>query len=138
MTLDRLDRRRTLLTQLDQARADLSTSASGRQFDRYRQMTYTLLESDDLRGALDVRREPDATRDMYGRTLFGQSCLAARRLVEAGSRMVTVFWDEYGLAGSGWDTHWNHYPADAAGTLPRTRHGLVWPDYGPGSAGHVG
>ena len=110
ITLDRLDRRRTLLGQLDQARADLAASAGGRQFDRYRQMTYSLLESDDLRSALDVRREPDATRDLYGRTLFGQACLAARCLVEAGSRMVTVFWDEYGLAGSGWDTHWNHYP----------------------------
>ncbi len=43
-------------------------------------------------------------------TLFGQASLAARRLVEAGSRFVTVFWDEYGLAGSGWDTHWEHYP----------------------------
>jgi uncharacterized protein (DUF1501 family) len=42
--------------------------------------------------------------------LFGQSCLAARRLVEAGSKIVSVFWDEYGLAGSGWDTHYNHYP----------------------------
>ena len=48
-------------------------------------------------------------RELYGHTLFGQSCLAARRLVEAGSRIVSVFWDEYGLAGSGWDTHYNHY-----------------------------
>ena len=48
-------------------------------------------------------------RDSYGMSLFGQSCLAARRLVEAGSRFVSVFWDEYGLAGSGWDTHWDHY-----------------------------
>jgi hypothetical protein len=110
VTLDRMNRRRGLLDQLDQARRDLATSGGGRQFDRYRQMTYQLLESDDLRSALDVRLEPDPTRDMYGRTLFGQACLAARRLVEAGSRMVTVFWDEYGLAGSGWDTHWNHYP----------------------------
>jgi uncharacterized protein (DUF1501 family) len=57
-----------------------------------------------------VRREPPAVRDSYGHTLFGQSCLAARRLVEAGSKFVTVFWDEFGLAGSGWDTHWEHYP----------------------------
>ncbi|MBI2825837.1 MAG: DUF1501 domain-containing protein [Planctomycetia bacterium] len=111
ITLDRLDRRRSLLVQLDQARADLAAATtSARQFDRYRQMTYSMLESDDLRAALDVRREPAATRAMYGQTLFGQACLAARRLVEGGSRMVTVFWDEFGLAGSGWDTHWNHYP----------------------------
>ena len=43
-------------------------------------------------------------------TIFGQGCLTARRLVEAGSRFVSVFWDEYGLAGSAWDTHWEHYP----------------------------
>ena len=43
-------------------------------------------------------------------TLFGQGCLTARRLVEAGSRFVSVFWDEFGLAGSAWDTHWEHYP----------------------------
>ena len=43
-------------------------------------------------------------------TIFGQASLAARRLIEAGSRFVSVFWDEYGLAGSGWDTHWDHYP----------------------------
>ena len=66
-----------------------------------------VVEADD---ALDVTRENPKTRDRYGHTLFGQSCLAARRLVEAGSKFVTVFWDEFGLAGSGWDTHWEHYP----------------------------
>jgi hypothetical protein len=110
VTLDRLNRRRSLVEQLDQARADLHRSAGGKQLDRYREMTYGLLESDQLRAALDVRLETEATRRMYGDTLFGQGCLAARRLVEAGSRVVTVFWDEYGLAGSAWDTHWNHFP----------------------------
>ncbi len=72
-------------------------------------MTYDMLGSDDLRAALDVRNEPESTRRLYGPTLFGQSCLAARRLVEAGGRVISVFWDEYGLAGSAWDTHWDHY-----------------------------
>jgi len=110
VTLDRLNRRRSLVEQLDQARADLGRSSGSKQFDRYREMTYGLLESDQLRTALDVRLEPEPTRKIYGDTLFGQGCLAARRLVEAGSRVVTVFWDEYGLAGTAWDTHWNHYP----------------------------
>ena len=109
VTLDRLARRKSLVTQLDDARRDLAGSLRGRQLDRYRRMTYELLESDKLRDALDLRKEPTTTRDLYGHTLFGQSCLAARRLVEAGSRIVSVFWDEYGLAGSGWDTHYNHY-----------------------------
>ena len=51
-------------------------------------------------------------------TVFGQAALAARRLVEAGTRFVTVFWDEYGLAGSGWDTHWDHYPRMKVELLP--------------------
>ena len=50
-------------------------------------------------------------RERYGLTLFGQSCLAARRLVEAGSKFVTVFWDGFGqFSGCAWDTHANHYP----------------------------
>ena len=44
-------------------------------------------------------------------TLFGQSCLAARRLVEAGARFVSVFWDPFGPHGASvWDTHSNHFP----------------------------
>src|SRR5206468_3192617 len=60
--------------------------------------------------ARDLGREPLRLRESYGMTLFGQGCLAARRLVGAGTRFVTVFWDGFGLAGSGWDTHWEHYP----------------------------
>jgi uncharacterized protein (DUF1501 family) len=110
VTLDRLRQRKSLAAQLDEARQDLAASSRGRQLDRYRRMTYELLESNQLRDALDLRKEPATTRELYGHTLFGQSCLAARRLVEAGIRIVSVFWDEYGLAGSGWDTHYNHYP----------------------------
>ncbi len=109
ITLDRLARRKSLVSQLDQARRDLAASPRGKQLDRYREMTYELLASDKLRDALDLRKEASGIRELYGHTLFGQSCLAARRLVEAGSRIVSVFWDEYGLAGSGWDTHYNHY-----------------------------
>ncbi len=109
VTLDRLNRRKSLVEQLDTTRRDLADSARGRQLDRYRRMTYELLESPTLRDALDLRKEAPAMRELYGPTLFGQSCLAARRLVEAGSRVVSVFWDEYGLAGTGWDTHYNHY-----------------------------
>jgi hypothetical protein len=107
ITLDRLQRRQSLLEQLEQARRRRQRDESG---DPFRELAYTLLTSESVRQALDVRREPAQVRDTYGHTLFGQSCLAARRLVEAGCRFVTVFWDEYGLAGSGWDTHWQHYP----------------------------
>jgi hypothetical protein len=110
VTLDRLNTRRSLLGQFDDARRVFADAAGGARVDRYQQMAFSLLESDTLRSALDLRRESEANRALYGATLFGQSCLAARRLIEAGSRVVSVFWDEYGLAGSAWDTHWNHYP----------------------------
>ena len=109
MTLDRLNRRQSLLSQFNSARRQLERTGGAQDLNHYQQMAASILSSDKLRTALDVRRESSNVRESYGQTLFGQSCLAARRLVEAGSRVVSVFWDEYGLAGSGWDTHWNHY-----------------------------
>jgi uncharacterized protein (DUF1501 family) len=110
LTLDRLDSRRSLVEQFDQARRDLGDGDAGRGRDRFSGLAYDLLHSDKVRNALDLRREPAAVREAYGLTLFGQASLAARRLVEAGSRFVSVFWDEFGLAGSAWDTHWEHFP----------------------------
>ncbi len=110
ITLDRLDGRRSLVEQFDQARRDLRTTDAGRSFNRYREMAYNLIGSEKVRAALDLSREPRRLRESYGLTIFGQAALTARRLVEAGSRFVSVFWDEYGLAGSAWDTHWDHYP----------------------------
>jgi hypothetical protein len=118
ITLDRLDRRRTLIQQFDQARRELQTSDAGRTHDRFREMAYNLVGSEKVRAALDLSREPLPLRESYGMTIFGQAALTARRLVEAGTRFVTVFWDEYGLAGSGWDTHWDHYPRMKDELLP--------------------
>src|SRR5207253_2404658 len=109
VTVDRLDGRRSLLEQFEQGRRRRDQAAEATA-DRYREMAYALIGNAKVRAALDVGREPIALRESYGMTLFGQAALAARRLVEAGSRFVTVFWDEFGLAGSGWDTHWEHYP----------------------------
>jgi hypothetical protein len=110
ITLDRLDTRRSLVEQFDRARRDLPRSDAGRSFDHYREMAYSLIGSEKIRTALDLSREPRRLRESYGMTLFGQAALTARRLIEAGSRFVSVFWDEYGLAGSAWDTHWDHFP----------------------------
>jgi hypothetical protein len=109
LTIDRMNRRRSLLAQLNDARGDLARQASATQLTRHQERALSLVESDRLARALDIRRETQSTRELYGLTLFGQACLAARRLVESGGRVITVFWDEFGLAGSGWDTHWNHY-----------------------------
>jgi len=107
ITVDRLDHRKSLLQQFETA-ARAREAQGG--FDRFRDMAYTMIGGSKVRDALNIEAEPRALRESYGMTVFGQGALAARRLVEAGSRFVTVFWDEFGLAGSGWDTHWEHYP----------------------------
>ncbi len=109
--VERLNLRRRLLGQFDQAQAAIENGANVRGFDRFHQTAFSLLTSSRMRQALDIGREPLALRERYGMTLFGQGCLAARRLVEAGGRFVTVFWDGFGLfGGCAWDTHANHYP----------------------------
>lgn len=111
LPMNRVNLRRSLLEQFDSARASLDSPALRAGFDKYRNVAYTLLASGKIRAALDVAREPQTLRERYGPTLFGQSCLAARRLVEAGCRFITVFWDGFGQFGNcGWDTHNNHYP----------------------------
>jgi hypothetical protein len=105
MTLDRLQKRRSLLEQFDQSRRQFDTSPAARNLDRQRGLAYSLLHSAQVRRALDLGRETDRLRETYGMTLFGQGCLQARRLVEAGCRFVTVIWDEYGQLNAGWDTH---------------------------------
>lgn len=112
--LDRLDGRRSLLGQLEAERRRLDRVASGGTaagggFDRFQEMAFSLLDSRGLREALDIRREEISLREQYGMTLYGQGSLIARRLVEAGCKFVSLFWDEYGLADSAWDTHYQHY-----------------------------
>src|SRR5205085_9132855 len=84
----------------------------------YYQRAYQLVTSPDSRRAFNIRQEPAHLRDRYGRNTYGQSLLLARRLVEAGVRLVTVYWggllngpDDY------WDTH--------HGNIPKQRDKLV-------------
>jgi hypothetical protein len=118
LTLDRLDGRRTLLEQIEQFRRAVDAGAARSGIDRHRSMAYQLVGSEKLRRAFDLGEEAAETRDRYGMTLFGQAALTARRLVEAGGRFITVFWDEFGLAGTGWDTHWDHFPRMKDELLP--------------------
>ncbi|MDR3621459.1 MAG: DUF1501 domain-containing protein [Paludisphaera borealis] len=127
VTVDQLDRRRSLLQQLEEAHRKIDSSG-GPGVDRNRAMAYQLLQSAKFRQAFDLDLETFDTRALYGMTLFGQATLTARRLVEVGGRFVTVFWDEYGLAGTGWDTHWDHFPRMKDELLPgidRTLSGLL-------------
>lgn len=102
LNLDRLEKRQTLLTQFDQARRELNT----RQIDaynRFQQKALSLVTSETTRQALDISLEPARMRDQYGRHLFGQSTLMARRLIEAGARFATVHYDC--IDGYSWDSH---------------------------------
>ena len=111
VSLERLQLRRSLLAQFDLARRQLDQSGAVQSLDHQRQWAWSLLTSSKLREALDIGQEPAAVRQAYGMTLFGQSCLAARRLVEAGGRFISVFWDCFGqFANGAWDTHQYHYP----------------------------
>lgn len=103
VTPERLQRRLSLLDQLGELHRPLQVSSSS--FQSNLDLARSCLVTPHLRTALDVQQESAATRDRYGMTLFGQSCLAARRIIEAGGTFVTVIWDEYGHVNTGWDTH---------------------------------
>jgi len=118
ITLDRLDRRRSLLGQFDEARRDLDRNDRVQAFGRSRDMGYSMLRSGALRRALDVGAEPRGVRERYGMTLFGQATMVARRVIEAGGRFVTVFWDDFGSVNAAWDTHFRHYPRLTNQLLP--------------------
>ncbi|MFM7037996.1 MAG: DUF1501 domain-containing protein [Planctomycetaceae bacterium] len=111
MSRQRFDARLHLLKQFDSTRPILESVAEAGRWNDQQSRALSLIGSHRIRQALDVQRETDAMRQRYGMTLFGQSCLAARRLVEAGARFVSVFWDPFGPHGASvWDTHSNHFP----------------------------
>lgn len=102
LTLDRLTRRQSLRSQLeDQLRAGDHPAIAA--MDKFQARAWSLATSAETRQALDIRQEADDLRDRYGRNLFGQSVLLARRLVEAGVRYVTVHFDA--CDGYSWDSH---------------------------------
>lgn len=124
ISLDRLGDRRRLLDQLSPIDGDLSHAPVGRAMNRFQQRAFELLHGPAARRAFDVQQEPDQVRDRYGRHPMGQNLLLARRLVEAGVRLVSVVawaglatndkfvsvetWDMHGNAGIGiFDNGWN-------------------------------
>jgi hypothetical protein len=100
---DGIRRRRSLLALFDRARHRLDRSHRAIEFDQFHERALTLATSDTTRRALDLGQEPALARHRYGRHLFGQSTLVARRLIEAGVRFVTVHYDA--CDGYSWDSH---------------------------------
>jgi hypothetical protein len=117
--VERMALRQSLLNQFEAVRRKVDSSLARGAVDRQRAQAFSLLTSSSVRQALDIGKEPLGLRQRYGMTLFGQSCLAARRLVEAGCKFVTVFWDGYGqFSACAWDTHQNHFPRLTEYLLP--------------------
>ncbi|HVX11298.1 MAG TPA: DUF1501 domain-containing protein [Pirellulales bacterium] len=113
----RLDHRRRLLERFDGG-PRLQSPAVG-AFNQQRSLALSMIDSPRVTQALDVTREPSAVRDRYGLTMFGQCALAARRLVEIGVKVVTVFWDTWTDNNAAWDTHFNHHPRLKQGLCPK-------------------
>lgn len=105
ITLERIRSRQSLLSQFDSSRRLVDQELATSGYSSFEQRAWGLVTSDRTRQALDIKQEPAALRDRYGRHLFGQASLMARRLVEAGVRYVTVHYDC--VDGYSWDSHRN-------------------------------
>lgn len=86
----RLERRRRLRQVVEGTMRDFETSESAKLMDANFESAYRMITSPAARDAFDLTKEPPALRERYGMNRFGQSCLLARRLIEAGVRFVTV------------------------------------------------
>jgi len=107
ITIDRLNRRLDLRSQFDKERRLLDQAQIAKSFGALRNKALHMINSPKVAQAFDLRQESDEMRDRYGRSLFGQSLLMSRRLVEAGARYITVGWDMAvrGDDTTSWDSH---------------------------------
>ena len=109
LSYERLTARRELQKIIDAQSRLLDFSAAAQGLDAYYEKALAMLNSTRLRKAFDLSDEPAKLRDDYGRHTYGQSCLLARRLVEAGTKFVTVYFSEsiggQSTTSGGWDTH---------------------------------
>ncbi len=113
-----LTRRETLLTQFDKHFARLDRSRVASQLSQFQQQAIDILKSNKTREALEINEESEETQNLYGRRRLGMRLLAARRLVEAGVRFVTV-----GMPG--WDTHDGNFGQLRTTLLPELDQALA-------------
>jgi hypothetical protein len=116
----RLDGRRQLLECMNGVGPALAATAATRNLDGFTRRAYELLSSPASRDAFDLGKEPPRSRDAYGPIPFAQNCLLARRLVEAGVPMVTV----YSVGNRDWDTHDNNFKNLKSTLLPAMDRGV--------------
>jgi hypothetical protein len=111
--LQRLDRRRDLLGSLDQIRRDIDLNGDIEGLDTFYRDGLEMVTNDKAVNAFDIKSEDAKLREIYGRNDLGQSCLLARRLVEAGVTFVAI------QAGGGWDTHGDNFKQLKDNLLPK-------------------
>lgn len=112
VTLERLEKRRKLLSDIDTARREADATGLMDGLDSFTRKAFEMVTSPAARTAFDIAKEDTKTREMYGRNTVGQSMLLARRLVEAGVTFVTV-------NAGGWDTHANNFEGLKKSKLPQ-------------------
>jgi len=109
LSYERVSQRRELQKMVDSQARLMDYAAAARGLDAYYERALAMLHSPRLREAFNLSAEPEAMREAYGRTTYGQGCLLARRLVEAGTRFVTVYFSDsiggQSTTEGGWDTH---------------------------------
>ncbi|MBX7169174.1 MAG: DUF1501 domain-containing protein [Pirellulales bacterium] len=113
MSLARLAEKRELLAALDRGQAALEAGLEVAPYSAQQREAFGVLSSGRLGAALDIAAEPAEMRDRYGRHLFGQSLLLARRLIQAGIPLVQANVSYQAL----WDTHYNNF-VGLRGLLP--------------------
>ncbi len=125
-TEGRILRRRVLLEQAN-IRARMEEEGGSIGLQPHFSQAFDLITGGRAAQAFDLSREPSAMRDRYGRHIFGQGTLMARRLVEAGVRTVAVNWVRHddGAGGQGWDSHADHLPWSKNELNPPTDRALA-------------
>jgi hypothetical protein len=112
ITSERVERRRAMLAAVDELQrgAELQPPAFA-AVDEHYETALNMITAPETKRAFEIEREDEVLRDAYGRHRFGQSCLLARRLIEAGVRFVTV-------TDGGWDTHQNNFKSLKDSRIP--------------------
>jgi hypothetical protein len=109
LTHERLRDRRSLLADLDRLRRSVDRAPAIEAMDHYGQQAVDMLVGTRARAAFDLSKEPERVRERYGRHLWCQQALLARRLVEAGVAFVTIDLSYHPASGT-WDTHGDNIP----------------------------
>jgi hypothetical protein len=116
---DRMARRRDVLSAVDQfQRQTEATQRTLLTTDEFYARAFDLVTSPVAKKAFDVKQEDAKLRELYGKNSFGQSCLLARRLIEAGTRFVTI-------NKGGWDTHTANFSTLKTYRLPELDQGYA-------------